>query len=262
MKKWLTFLAALVAPAPAAERGGQLDAVPGAPASFAAWDGPRTIDLPNGARAYLPAGVGRGGPAPMLLLLHGTGGDGASMIQLFRAQADAHGIILLALTARGENWDSVDFFFDDYEAGKRPKGGQWTAPKWGRDAGRVDEALAALFAQAPIDPRRIGVAGFSHGASYALMLGTANPRLFATILALSPGILIIGDPPGGQNVFVSHGKSDTVQPYARTEKVFLPRLAQLHYRVTFQPFVGGHGVPAEVLDRAVRFFLEAPPAGR
>jgi predicted esterase len=197
----------------------------------------------------------------MLLLLHGTGGDGAAMIDLFRGHAAREGIILLALTARGENWDSVDLFFDDYEAGRRPPAGQWSKPQFGKDLDRVDAALAALFARVAVDPRRVGVAGFSHGASYALMLGTANPQLFGTIVALSPGILIVGDPPGGQNVYVAHGKGDTAQPYSRTEKVFVPRLGQLGYRVTFQPFAGGHGIPREVLAKAVRFFLTAKPPG-
>jgi phospholipase/carboxylesterase len=251
-------LAFFTAPAFTAPRTGHLNAAPSAtaPASFSAPETGSLVDLPDGAKAYLPAGAGKNGPAPMLLLFHGTGGTGSALIEAFRPYADRDGIVLLALTSRGENWDSVDLFFDDYEAGKRPRDGQWTAPKWGKDAERVDAALAALFARVPIDPKRVGVAGFSHGASYALMVGTANPQLFSTIIALSPGILIIGDPPGGQNVFVSHGTTDKVQPYKRTEEVFLPRLVQLGYRVTFQSFVGGHGIPAEVLARAIRLFLD------
>jgi predicted esterase len=256
----LAMLAALpAAPALATDPAGHLTATP---ASFSARKQAARLDLPGGARAYIPPGAGRNGPAPMLLLLHGTGGSGAAMIDLFRGHAAREGIILLALTARGENWDSVDLFFDDYEAGRRSPAGQWAKPEFGQDLDRIDAALAALFARVAVDPGRVGVAGFSHGASYALMLGTANPQLFGTIVALSPGILVIGDPPGGQNVYVSHGKGDTAQPYWRTEKVFVPRLGQLGYRVTFQPFAGGHGIPREVQARAVRFFLDAPPPPR
>ena len=80
--------------------------------------------------------------------------------------------------------------------------------------------------------------------------------LFRSILAFSPGILVL--PPeakGGQLVYVSHGTDDETQPYRRTHDSFLPRLAALGYRVTFRPFKGGHGLPPEAQDEAVRLFL-------
>jgi phospholipase/carboxylesterase len=252
---------ALAAHPGAAISSGRLTATPGPVASFVASAKSEAIDLPNGTRAYLPAGIGKNGPAPLLLLLHGTGGDGGGLLKAFRGEADQRGFVIVAPTARGANWDAVDTFVDAYEA-RTPAGrAMWPVPIFGPDADRIDAALAALFARVPIDPKRIGILGFSHGASYALMLGTANPQLFGSIAALSPGLLVLReDVAGGQNIFVAHGTKDDTLPYWRTEKAFVPRLKELGYHVTFRPFVGGHTLDPEATDEAVRFFLAAPSA--
>ncbi len=177
------------------------------------------------------------------------------MIEALRGVADRHGVLLLALRPRGGNWDAVDHFFDAYEAGSPAGRSRWPVPRFGADARRIDAALAALFARVPVDPARIGVLGFSHGASYALALGAANPRLFSAIVALSPGILVLPEAPaGGQHVYLSHGTTDPAQPYSRTRNSFLPRLLALGFRVTFRPFAGGHVLPEATAEEAVRLF--------
>ncbi len=240
---------------------------PAAPAQLAARPrpvadapAPGTRSLPGGGIAYVPATIAQGQPTPLLLLLPGTGGTARQMIDAVRAEADRHGIVLLALAAGGENWDAVDHFFDAYEAGSAEGRTRWPTPRFGRDVRRIDTALATLFALVAVDPDRIGVLGYSHGASYALGLGAANPRLFSTIIALSPGILLLPpQPAGGQIVYIAHGTRDEVQPYARSRDVFAPRLAELGFRVTFQPFDGGHILPLGIVAAGVARFL-APPA--
>ena len=180
------------------------------------------------------------------------------MVDALRAAADRHGIVLLAVQSTDENWDAVDIFFDAYERGSPEGRTRWPTPRFGADARRIDTALSALFRRAAIDPASIGILGFSHGASYALSLGAANPQLFGMIIAFSPGILVLPAGAGGQRVYVSHGSSDAVLPYRRTRTSFLPRLVDLGFIVTFRPFEGGHILPDAVVDEAVDLFQRRP----
>ncbi|HTU11181.1 MAG TPA: hypothetical protein VMG08_09820 [Allosphingosinicella sp.] len=260
----LSFAALVAGAGAAAASPGRLAAVPRAAPAPAARPAPGLSRLPSGAIAYLPARADRARPLPLLVLLPGTNGTAAEMIRALRPAADRHGVLLLALRSRGENWDAVDAFFDAYEAGTAAGRALWPVPRFGADVGRIDAALADLFARVPVDPARIGLLGFSHGASYALSLGAANRRLFSTIVALSPGILVLpegsgsgggGGGGGGQVVYLSHGLRDRILPYRRTREAFLPRLLALGFRVTFRPFDGDHVLPDAVAEEAVRLFV-------
>lgn len=221
------------------------------------------ITLAPGVHLYQPATPPRCGEGrPLLLLLHGTGGSGRAMIDAVRNAADRHGVALLALDAVGENWDAVDSFFDDYERGSAAGRTIWPRPQFGADAPRVRAALDRVLADPAIDRRRIGLLGFSHGASYALSVGAANPGRFGTILAFSPGILVLPeDITPGQRVFVAHGRRDAVQPFQRTSGQFVARLNALAFAVTFRPFSGGHELPPVVLHEGIRFFVEGAGCG-
>lgn len=218
---------------------------------------PGSTNVSPGAFLYVPPAPVPG-PRPLLLVLPGTGGHGRDLIAALRPYADHYGFLLLGFTPKRSNFDGVDNFFDDYEAGRANARLDWPQPRFGPDVARIDRALQRVLDSGAVDSRRIGLLGFSHGASYALMLGTANPRLFAAVEALSPGILIL--PPqakGGQAVFLAHGRGDAVQPFRRTACSFVPRLGSLGYRVRFSPFDGDHSSPARVLEAAIRHFLAA-----
>lgn len=180
------------------------------------------------------------------------------MLNYLRPFADHYGVVLLATNAAtDQNWDVLDRFFDQYERGGAAGRTVWPTPSFGRDERNLDAALTALFARVPIDPARIGVLGFSHGASYALSVGSANPQLFSAILAFSPGILVLAEGTGGDRLtYVAHGEHDPVQPFGRTRDSFVPRLRALGYRVTFRPYGGGHETHAAHVNEAIRLFLE------
>jgi predicted esterase len=241
--------------ASAAAVPGELTANPrGAPPATTAL-APGFHRVAGGGHVYVPRSA-TGHPAPVLVLLTGTGGRGDAMVRSFTEAADRDGIVLLAITPRRENWDSVENFFDTYERGSAAGRTVWPRPQFGDDAHRLDLALADLFTRVPVAPNRIGILGFSHGASYALTLGTANSRLFSAIMALSPGILVLpAAPAGGQRVYVAHGSRDSVQPFRRTRESFVPRLVALGFQVTFRPFDDGHVLPSAVVAEALRFFL-------
>jgi predicted esterase len=217
-----------------------------------------------GSRAffYVPPGIQPGQRLPLLLMFPGTGGDGRDFVSAMQPAADRAHFAVLGFSPGSSNFQTVDNFFDDLERGKANAKVDWPEPRFGRDLEMVDGALQRVFATAPIDPRHIGLFGFSHGGSYALTLGTANPQLFSSIAALSPGILLInGNVTGGQAIFLTHGKSDTVQPYRRTACSFVPQLTKLGYRVEFHGFEGGHELTPETVASAVKHFLGERGAG-
>src|SRR5215203_806928 len=109
---------------------------------------------------YVPESYRPGRPMPLVLVLHGAGGGPKGGLAPLRDIADSVGLILLAPHSRGRTWDAI-------------RGGTI-----GPDAGFIDRALRSVFARYDVDPQRVAAAGFSDGASYAIMLTLANGDLF------------------------------------------------------------------------------------
>lgn len=219
---------------------------------------PGYFDLKDGIVGYIPPTIPPGIRPPLLVLLHGAGGDGVDMIERFKAEADRRGIVLLAPRAGGRTWDTVVLFNPDAGSfaplAKLPP----TNPPmpFGPDVGRVDRALSALFEHVAVDPERIALAGFSDGATYALALGLRNPRLFGTVIALSPGFAYPTMRKGPQRVFLAHGTRDPILPFIGSKRDIVPNLERHGYDVTFVRFEGGHEMPDEVVAQSLDLFLE------
>lgn len=185
---------------------------------------------------YVPESYAPDRPAPLFVALHGAGGEGASWAS-YPARAEARGMILLAPDSRASTWDLVRGSF-------------------GPDVAFLDRALMYTFQRCAIDPRRVALAGFSDGASYALSLGVSNGDLFTHLVAYSPGFFkpsppIVGKP----RIFASHGTQDTVLPPRLTRDGIVPGLRADGYDVTFREFDGGHAVPAEISEAALDWFI-------
>ncbi|MEG9247908.1 hypothetical protein V6S67_07410 [Arthrobacter sp. Soc17.1.1.1] len=176
---------------------------------------------------FVPEGLPADGPVPLLVALHGAGGDAQGGLSVLRAAAEALGIVILAPASRAATWDAV-------------RGG------FGPDTVVIDRALREVFSFVPVDPQRIGVTGFSDGASYALGLGLANGDLFSKVAAFSPGFV----PPGPQNgrpaVFIAHGTQDAVLPIDATSRRVVPALKRRGYDVVYREFDGPHTVPPAI----------------
>jgi phospholipase/carboxylesterase len=180
---------------------------------------------------HVPA-TGVAGPVPLVVVLHGAGGDAESGLALLRSLADERGLLLLAPPSRESSWDAV-------------------VRGYGPDVAVVDRALTEVFATVPVDAGRVAVAGFSDGATYALGLGLANGELFRRVVAFSPGFVPPAPRAGRPTVFVSHGTDDDVLPIDRTSREVVPALRDDGYDVTYREFGGGHVVPPEVAREAV-----------
>jgi poly(3-hydroxybutyrate) depolymerase len=100
------------------------------------------------------------GPFPLVVLLHGSGGDGAQMIERWKEIAAQEPMALAAPnslhTAEG-----------------------WTLRDDGPDF--IRGVIEAMEASHPIDPRRLYLFGQSGGAVYALNLGLLESEYFAAV---------------------------------------------------------------------------------
>lgn len=190
---------------------------------------------------HVPPAAAAGKPVPLVVSLHGAGGSAGNGLSLWRAAADEHGFAVLAPSSRGSTWDAV-------------RGG------YGPDVDVLDRSLRRAFELVPVDPGRIGVTGFSDGASYALGLGLANGGLFPEVVAFSPGFVPPAPAAGRPRFFVSHGTGDEVLPIERTSRRLVPGLRADGYDVTYAEFDGGHSVPPAILRRAVGWLGHGAPA--
>jgi predicted esterase len=190
------------------------------------------------ALVRVPQGYDPARPAPLVLLLHGAGGDARGGLALLEAEADAGGLLLAALSSADRTWDGVL---------GRP----------GPDARAVDELLGMVFERYAVDQQRVAVGGFSDGASYALGLGVANGDLFGHAVAFSPGFVAGSDGRRGMpRLFLSHGTFDRVLPIDRCSRPIARRTEAAGYDVTFLEFDGGHEVPPAMRQAAVRWLLD------
>ncbi len=96
-------------------------------------------------------------PLPLLLLLHGSGRDGMSLMDKWEKLAAGEGIVVAAP-------ESLD-----------PK--VWIAPADGPDFLR--DVVESLKGELPIDPSRVYLFGHSGGASFSLQMAIAESQYFA-----------------------------------------------------------------------------------
>lgn len=245
----IAIAAAALVPAPGRAAGPGLATPPpaAAPATLETRSG--VLSLAGGAFAYLPKGRNAAAPAPLLIAFHGAGGQPSEVLAAFRDDADRDGFVLLIPTPRGATWDMVE------DLQRRLGIEMKVTPRYGRDLRALDAALADLFARVAIDPRRIGMMGFSNGATYALSIGTANPQLVGTVIAFSPGPAFLGKSGPDQRIFISHGEQDDVLPYSYTRGL-VARIRVRKIPLMFESFPGGHLVPRDIRAKALAWFRQ------
>ncbi len=196
---------------------------------------PLKLDGSRDGFVYVPKGYSSSSPAPLILMLHGAGGDAEGALNILQKLADPVGAILLAVDSRSSTWDII-------------------ISQYGPDIAFIDRALAQTFSRYAIDNRRMAIAGFSDGASYALSVGITNGDLFTHVIAFSPGFMAPADQIGSPQLFISHGKRDNVLPIDRCSRRIVPQLQQAGYQVLYQEFDGPHTVPGAIAQKALEWF--------
>jgi poly(3-hydroxybutyrate) depolymerase len=92
------------------------------------------------------------GPSPVIMLLHGAGRNGLSMIDMWRETADQHGLFLIALDGKDQNWPTEAIF-----------------------PTILHDILSQAGEVSPIDQEHIFLFGHSNGARYVQnLLNRAN----------------------------------------------------------------------------------------
>ena len=182
--------------------------------------------------------------APVLVFLHGATGSGRAHLRAVLAAADRYGVVLVAPDSRHPStWDLI------------------AEGRFGPDVAFLDRVLDAVVddLDLDVDMARLAIGGVSDGASYALSLGLANGDVFSTVLALSPGFLVVPGAIGRPRIFVSHGTRDPVLPIDACSRSIVPVLREAGYDVLFREFEGGHTVPPPVSDAGIGWWLDGSP---
>lgn len=184
---------------------------------------------------YVPPGYKPGVPMPLVVMLHGAGGNSYSARARFPLAAEL-GFIILAPESRDERtWDLLLGAF-------------------GPDEEFIGASLRHVFGRFAIDARRVALAGVSDGASYALSFGIGNGDIFSHLIAFSAAFVLPARVRGKPRIFISHGTEDQVMPIDVTGRDVVRRLKALAYDVTYREFIGGHTVPPEISREAFEWF--------
>jgi len=189
---------------------------------------------------YVPTSYRGDKKIPLILMLHGAGGDAEGALNILQKVAKPLEMIVLAVESRSSTWDIL-------------------MGRYGADIAFIDRALAQTFNRYAIDPSKVAIAGFSDGASYALSVGLTNGDLFTHVIAFSPGFMAPRAQVGRARLFISHGKNDNVLPIEHCSRVIVPQLQQAGYEVLYQEFDGSHTVPEVIEPKALDWFTASSP---
>ena len=128
-----------------------------------------TIESEGKKRSYylfIPASVNQDKPAPLIVLLHGSGRNGSVLVEHWQKIAELEGVILAGPDSRNS--------------------ASWAIPEDGPRFLR--DLVEELKSKHPIDPRRVYLFGHSAGAIFGLMISALESEYFAAA-AVSAGAL-------------------------------------------------------------------------
>lgn len=157
---------------------------------------------------HVPPSYVEGSPVPLVLLLHGGGGNGAQAQASYRMDpvADREGFIVAYPNGTGRfgsvlTWNAANCCSYAYENGVD-------------DVGFIDALITEIERTHSIDPRRIYVTGMSNGGMMTYRLGC---RLAGRIAAIAPVAGALNEttcePADPLPVIVFHGTGDRHVPY-------------------------------------------------
>ncbi len=205
-----------------------------------------------------------GDPArPVLLALHGTGGDENDLVPLARA-IDPRAAVL---SPRGKVLEQgMPRFF------RRLAEGVFDQEDLRLRTGELADFLDAAAARYSFDRSRMVAVGYSNGANIAASLLLSRGNAFAAAILLRPmvpfepgrrGAEREGGPAGpaalaGAKILVSASRQDAIVPPASTERL-VELLASGGAEVTTRWYPTGHGLsPQEIRDAAAWYREKVP----
>jgi phospholipase/carboxylesterase len=194
---------------------------------------------------------------PLLILLHGIGGNELAMAAL----APAFDVRFLVISARSPV-EIAPFSFAWLSVELTPDGPRVDAAEarraWEALLAFIDEAVAAFGA----DPHRVFVAGFSQGGIVALAALLTAPEKIAGVVCMSgrllPEALPAAAPPDrlrGKPALIIHGVHDATLPvdYGRRAAA---TLRELHLATDYRELDLGHATSDESIAIASSWLTE------
>jgi phospholipase/carboxylesterase len=196
-----------------------------------------TVDPDRTALLFVPASYKAERPAPLVVMLHGAGGNPRRVLNFVTALADSMGVMLLAPQSAGMTWDVI-------------------RGRYGVDVALIERALSQVLGRYAVDTTRLAIGGFSDGATYALSVGITNGDLFTHVIAFSPGFMVPAAQRGEPRLFVSHGTQDRVLSIDACSRQIVRRVRDAGYDVVYREFEGGHTVPPAIAREAFTWLTE------
>jgi predicted esterase len=183
---------------------------------------------------------------PLVAVLHGAGRQDELLARACREEPERRQALFLIPRSVRPTWDLI-------AGGGRP------------DLDFLEYAYDLIYRRYPVDPLRQALLGYSDGASYALSVGLANPRLFSAVMGWAAGFCAF-DPAGAAapgprpRILLEYGTHDPLFPF---ERVALPMRAELEargYDVTFRVDEGGrHWPSSDFQPEALDWFFSLDP---
>ncbi|HEX5099015.1 MAG TPA: hypothetical protein VFV94_05920, partial [Polyangiaceae bacterium] len=184
------------------------------------------------------------GPRPLLILFHGTGGSGASMLATFSSVARQRAVIVLAP-----------------DSGRSPDGNyNWQVPDRPSDPSLDTQHVLACLEELygtphlKVEPTLVLAAGHSGGGSTAAYLGTNDLRVRA-FAVLHGGVFASGLGPSTARAWFSTGTEDPMRPPDVVQRA--AAAAQKHASsVKLRLYPGGHGLTQPEIDDVMSWWLD------
>lgn len=191
------------------------------------------LDLPaTGIKGhyYVPGSYDAHRKTPLLVALHGAYEQGIWMVNVWKTLAEDRGFLLLAPSSSATSWDLSAVFAGQTPVEDKP----------------IRDAVSWLQQRYNVDAARVGVEGFSDGASMTLYMGLTHGALFNVAMANSPGGMGKNYPlPDKPAIYITHGDADTVLPVANA-RWMKDTLTAAGYKVEYHEFPGvGHVFPTD-----------------
>lgn len=180
---------------------------------------------------------------PLLLLLHGAGGDESSLAPLVPHLPADVGVMLLRAPIAAPQGGYTWYTLQETAAGLRPDADQAEASR---------QLLLRFIAQVrqvhPFDPRQLYIAGFSQGGAMSASVGLTRPDKVAAIGILSGRILsqvkwqlAPTEQLSQLHAFLAHGGADEVIPSEHAVDA-MHTLAEHRVRLVYRDYPGGHEI--------------------
>lgn len=189
---------------------------------------------------HVPPGLDPSAKPPLLVALHGFGGNGKDLLDALRPVCDKLSLVCVAP-------DAVR------PASARPNSFAWTF----RDESEwlVKQTVADAVARHNADPDRVILLGFSQGANIAMVMARTHPDLFAATVPIcghyEPNLAPLTSVPPTYLLITTN------DPARRTYDQALIDLKAVQPKTTLRVSQGGHRLPTQrELQRALEWCLD------